>query len=179
MQTVSVLYHPLPLTVGQILESPREPLKIHAQAALHWNLSNQNLRGGSQALVTLKLPQVIPLGNRNGHWRTSDGDDKWHGTTRNVYSHCCIPGGSKKKGSDELPAFGGDIFWSLKEAHSSQEASSSAVSSTLLGSGVPRLANETREHIASLGGNLGPWQSLFKIINETKDDFIQTGCLCK
>lgn len=76
MQTVSILYHPLPLTLGQILESPREPLRIHAQAALHWNLLNHNLRGGSQALVTLQLPQVIPLGNKGSHCLTETGTEE-------------------------------------------------------------------------------------------------------
>lgn len=77
----------------------------------------------------LKLSQVIPLGSegshcltKNGHFRASDGDDKWHGTTRNVHSRCCVPGGPPEKGNDQLPAAGWPILKPKRADKLTQEA---------------------------------------------------------
>lgn len=64
--------------------------------------------------------------------------------------------------------------------HRAHTRGHSAVRSTLLCSGAPRFANESRRQIAFFRRNFGDLDKVYlKITNETKDSFIQIGCLCK
>lgn len=72
----------------------------------------------------------------------------------------------------------GGTLQSLNKGTQAHMGGHAAVSSTLLGSEAPRSTRETNRHTASLEGTLGTLGTL-KIINETKDDYIQIECLCK